>query len=153
MSNLTRRAMARFLGAAPVVGRAVLQSGTGVGTSIQGSSLLSNVASGAEAGDISNKLGLKPATQQMSHAQAVAKFMADPIMRRQLEELAWKNNRIVHAIDDDLAAMRSFSHMAKITFQRQRNVEREIREAGEPPPWEARNVFEQMIRKFIWGTD
>ena len=45
-----------------------------------------------------------------------------------VRSILFEENKIVGAIDHDLASKRSFSLAAKVTFQRQRNVERRIEE-------------------------
>lgn len=49
--------------------------------------------------------------------------------RAELEAIVYEENRHVWVLDHDLAANRSMSLAAKFTFQRQRNVQRAIREA------------------------
>lgn len=55
-----------------------------------------------------------------------ARAFLDPKFRSAMEAAAFNNNRHVTYIEHDIASKRSFSLAAKITFQRQRNVEREL---------------------------
>ena len=56
-----------------------------------------------------------------------ARAFLDPKFRSAMEEASFRSNRHVSCIDHDLASKKSFSLAAKITYQRQRNVERELR--------------------------
>lgn len=65
------------------------------------------------------------------------KLLESPALRDEYSSLMFARHRRVGALDLDLANKRSFSLAAKVTFQRQRNVEREIEEdAAELPPWQ-----------------
>lgn len=151
--GISRRAVARFLGAAPVLGTATLAS---QGSAAYPPNTLRDIMHEAQIkGNIGDatQAGALPRQPLVSHTQAVAKILADPILRQKIEAEAWQNHRRVFVVDDDIAAMRSFSHMAKITFQRQRNVQREIEEIQKPPPWETRGFFETAVRKIMWGNN
>lgn len=58
--------------------------------------------------------------------EAIKTALQSPTMRAKLEQTLYRMHRNVHSLDVDLAANRSMSLAAKITFQRQRNVQHEI---------------------------
>jgi hypothetical protein len=87
----------------------------------------------------------------MPRWRAAQLAMKVPAMRAAAFDTAWRQNRRVYQVDPDLEVYRSFSPMAKITFQRQRNVERHIREISEPDHYEALQPFKDFLNKTIWG--
>lgn len=74
-----------------------------------------------------------------------------PHLRKEIESLLYENNREVHSIDPDLAVKKSFSYMAKVTFQRQRNVEKDLQEDYfDETPWaKRRSLMKRLIEKFV----
>lgn len=66
------------------------------------------------------------------HRQA----LLNPLTRRAVESLLYEDEQVVTRLDPDIACMRSFSLNAKITFQRQRNVERRMRGLQQKWPWQ-----------------
>ena len=59
----------------------------------------------------------------------------NPLTRRAIEEILYEQERHVGRLDVDLASYRSFSMAAKITFQRQRNVEQRMRDLTKDYSW------------------
>lgn len=72
--------------------------------------------------------------------------MRIPAVRRQIEEAMYEQERVVLRIDPDLAALRSFSLNAKITFQRQRNVAREMDLLQNQYAW---HRIQNAVRRFV----
>ena len=62
--------------------------------------------------------------------------LAMPDFRAHLESVLYEQERIVAGIDYDIASKRSFSVAAKVTFQRQRNVERRLQAGSWGSSWE-----------------
>lgn len=62
-------------------------------------------------------------------------LLMDDGKRKELESLLYEQHRAVHFLDTDLANKRSFSLAAKITFQRQRNVERWKQDEANGTAW------------------
>ena len=58
--------------------------------------------------------------------QAHRLAMLDPDMRAAIQQMVAERHRSIHFIDADIAVMRSWSQMAKIAFQRQRNIATEL---------------------------
>lgn len=61
--------------------------------------------------------------------EAIEWALKEPSHRAKLESILYEENRNIFSIDPDLALNNSYSMMAKIAYQRQRNVERALREA------------------------
>lgn len=77
------------------------------------------------------------------HSQDNSAFKAAlriPAVREQLTPVFYERNRHVSFIDPDLASKRSFSLAAKIVYQRQRNVERDMAE------WRAESTWDKIER-------
>lgn len=60
---------------------------------------------------------------------ALRAALGNRTMRGEIESILYERCRHVYTIEPDLAGLRSYSLMAKITYQRQRMVERELEEA------------------------
>lgn len=76
------------------------------------------------------------ALQAFDTRAALRKLLDNEAMRDEYTSIMFARNRHVGWLDLDLANKRSFSLAAKVTFQRQRNVAREIAdEAAETPLW------------------
>ena len=61
--------------------------------------------------------------------------LLNPFTRRAIEELIYEQEHIVGRLDIDLASYKSFSMAAKVTFQRQRNVEQRMRDLTRDYSW------------------
>lgn len=88
-------------------------------------------------------------TRIMDHdkAQKLAKLF----FKDQLREQAWINNRRVQSLDDDLIIKKSWSTMAKITFQRERNVEHDVMEFMKDQNNSFGNKFHAYLNKLMFG--
>ena len=139
--KFTRRSAASLLGVLPFVGGA-LQGGAanqsiGAGMAMQGT-----MAGASQLG------GGKPL---MPHWRAARLALNDPMVRELARAVAFAQHRRISGVDPDIEVYRSFSPMAKITFQRQRNVDREIEQIATEPLYESGGIIQQMIAKFMWG--
>lgn len=88
---------------------------------------------------------------KMPRWRAARAVLGDPAARAQAEAFFYERHRVVHFIDADIEIMRSWSPMAKIAFQRQRNVARELENMMREP---SASFFEQLqskINKLVWG--
>lgn len=124
--KIARRGFLRVLSATPLAARAMAEQAAGqiAGISPNGLSGLGGV--GASFPESSNAA---PSPQEIEGALGV------PANRRALLDLIYEEERVVNSIDPDLAVLRSFSLNAKICFQRQRNVERRLRQMTKGYPW------------------
>lgn len=144
---MNRRSILGLLSAAPFAGKAVAeQAVTSIGSSVPpgGYGLSSGVG---QASPANNPL--------MEHQSAVRNILGD--MRAMSEirsELAEGELRGNPYIDPDIQIMKTWSPMAKITFQRQRNVDRAIAEMQDTR-WDRPNryirAFQSRMDKLMWG--
>lgn len=76
--------------------------------------------------------------------------LKNPELRAELESLVYEDNRHVGWLDHDLASKRSFSLAAKVTFQRQRNVQRRIeQDVLESSPWRRISAWSDRALKLF----
>jgi hypothetical protein len=87
-----------------------------------------------------------PTGQQYDPRKALRNLLADEAARAEYTSAMYARNRNVSYIDLDLATKRSFSLAAKVAYQRQRNVARQIDEesSDDGPLWQRP---ENMVRK------
>lgn len=72
-----------------------------------------------------------------------------PWFRTELEQLIAERNRHVNVIDADLTVLRSVSLSAKIYYQRQRNIQRDLRHHTEAPAYERIDRLFSGIKKLL----
>lgn len=97
-------------------------------------------------------------SQQSIADWRVVREMRDKIMlnalrtkesRRELETILYENHRNVHGLDHDIAANRSWSLAAKLCYQRQRNVARDIDHTMmDQNPWERARQWKDKVLSF-----
>lgn len=96
-------------------------------------------------------ISTKPIEPKMPRWQAARAVLGDPEARAQATAFFYERHRVVTYIDPDIEIMRSWSPMAKIAFQRQRNVEHELeRMMGEPTDGLI-DKLQSMISKMVRG--
>ena len=84
-----------------------------------------------------------------SDAPSTAQYrmaLSNPTLRSVIEGMLYEDERKVYQIDSDLAAMKSWSLNAKITFQRQRVVETRIKYMREEHSW---NRIQRFVMKAL----
>lgn len=119
--NVSRRGFAGLAAALPFAGNAVARDMAAKhrdAMMMQGQTLAGN-----QIGVGYPETGPAP---KMEHWQAMRLALQDPDIRREVLSECYARQRVIHMLDPDIANKRSWSDMAKITFQRQRNVEREL---------------------------
>jgi hypothetical protein len=89
---------------------------------------------------------------KMQEWQAVRLAMLDPDIKRMLIDAAYAQHRVISSVDTDIKVLRALSPMAKITFQRQRNVARMLKDAAEEPIWGWGQRAREYIQKMMWGN-
>lgn len=93
----------------------------------------------------------------MSNDTAMSLIRQSPTLMAEIrEDIRKRQNEGGYniTIDPDIAVMRSWSHMAKLTFQRQRNLDRAVEQMFNldlDRPRSYVNSFERAFTKFIWG--
>lgn len=82
------------------------------------------------------------AIAQQSLTQAAApnwlKALGNKALKSKLESLYYERERVISRIDPDIACHRSISLSAKIAYQRERNVQREISGLVDKEGWYGR---------------
>lgn len=91
--------------------------------------------------------GISQSTEDPTAEQYNLAFQV-PGVRDELRSLFFEYERDVGSIDWDLASKKSFSLAAKITYQRQRNVERAIAKARGKQTWK---LIDQLVFRAV-GT-
>lgn len=122
---MNRRSMLKLLGSLPVVGPGLTRK-------------ISSEASAAGLAKL-NTSGLQyespvPDTQEPNFPQRQLAIQL-PWVRQELEQLFLERNARVSSLDPDLAVLKSVSLSAKICYQRQRNVQRDIVKYTSSPNW------------------
>lgn len=126
MIAASRRRILSFIGAAPLGG---LVSAESAAVKLSGLAMLPN-----------GKADPSPDTVDATADQCAA-AMRNKLLRRQIESMLYEQEKRVCCIDPDIAVMRSFSLSAKVTFQRQRNVEKRMEDMALDYPWRRLNRF------------
>jgi hypothetical protein len=149
---ITRRMAAGLLGALPFARRTATEVlRTGVVTTVQSADRVGRTMGGGYPGEQQGgQVNRAPVPLMPSH-QAFRLALRTPHVRDAIMEAVWRDNRRVHAVDPDIEIYRSFSPMAKITFQRQRNVERELQERSEPDSGDLLEPLRKFLDWHIWG--
>lgn len=145
---LKRRGFLQALGAAPLLAKQAaeqaalaLMNGKTLGIDQAPSADLVRGAMSAAHGGMGTTQGpsnpAKPDRMTEKAAREILKLaIKDPDVKRQLNSLMMQSHRNVMWLDADLATNRSMSLAAKICYQRQRNVERDIKqELDRTNPW------------------
>lgn len=143
--NVTRRSAASVIAGLPFIGGSAAKA---IGGSLAGAGM-GNKAQ--YVGEVSKSAEQMPQGPKMQEWQAVRLAMLDPDVKKLLMEAAYAQNRVVSQVDPDIEVLRSLSPMAKITFQRQRNVAKALKDATEEPIWSWGQRGREYIQKLMWG--
>ncbi len=133
----SRRKVLGMLSSMPVVGRSLASK-------FQSEAAASSLAGLAGAGSLAGPQECAPPNRKFPEIT-----MKLPWVQDALRDLYYEQNRRVGYIDPDLAVLKSFSLNAKICFQRQRNVERQLLEVVEEPFWKRWDKLMAKIHGFI----
>jgi hypothetical protein len=131
---MNRRAFIQTLSRSPIVatiaGKAITERAAmdlaGISTGLYGGGGVDEAPK--DTGDypkIQGKECVEPTPQQWKL------FLNNKLFRSEVETLLYDDYRTIHRIDPDLAVLRSLSLNAKIAFQRQRIVNRELEQLGQ----------------------
>ena len=131
--NLGRRKVLSLMGVAPLAAKKVAADISGVAAS-----------GGVYAGTGYSVPACSPAIGFDEEAAARAAW-AIPSQRKVLESMIFERERGVGHIDHDLMSKKSFSLAAKVTFQRQRNVDAAMKSQIGDYSWKR---TEEFLRKF-----
>lgn len=160
-AQASRRKMLGWLGMAPVAGRAAAEQAartlTGIGTMSgyypkadlsDALGLAQKNGAGIAAANSSMGPFLDHETRLKLRNAALRAALRNPTLRGEVESLVYEDHRYVGVIAPDLAVLRSVSFMAKVTYQRQRNVARELEHSLlEDGPYQRMHRWGQRILK------
>lgn len=135
-----RRALLQLFGSLPVVGPSFAAK---IQTEVASADLMKLSATGLQHNNSDPPSSDDPLSQEQRLAFKL------PWVREELRALMLEKNRKVYQLDPDLACKRSFSLNAKICFQRQRNVERDLQAYSNPPYWHRVNVLMERVRSLL----
>lgn len=148
--NLSRRTFSALLAGTPFAAAFNPTHGPTPPTALGSFGSIGGVT-GAAAQQYTKEAANPVAEPLMTQWEAARKVLGDPSLRREFISRAYEENRHIYQIDPDIMIRRSWSPMAKVTFQRQRNVDQALRSVLEQPVWSFRDKVEQLIRRTIWG--
>jgi hypothetical protein len=128
----SRRSFLRALGAAPLIAKGAAEEAA---KSMAGISTTGAICA-SERVAVSLGGGTNLASSYPSPLDIKQMFF-DAAFRELIESASYQNNRHVSFLDHDIASKRSWSLAAKVTFQRQRNVARDLDGYSQQPdtPW------------------
>lgn len=136
-----RRSFLQLLGVAPIAGKKVAEETVArlSGVAMAPSGRTMSGGKSAQAWPADNP------PQTFDSQAAFKRAIGSTLFRDELTSLLYDQHRQVNAIDPDIAVYRSFSLNAKIAFQRQRNVARQIPTlVGEASPFSRMHL---LLRK------
>lgn len=140
-----RRGFLGILGAAPLFGGAIAEN---IGRDAQAMGLSQGGLPGA------SQLGVK-VNPRMEQKSALRMIFGDAEALAEIRDELFAAQRHVTAIDPDILIMKSWSPMAKLTFQKQRNVERALAELQEEGRWDRPQryvkAFSDRLQKLMWA--
>lgn len=102
----------------------------------------------AGAGTLENT---NPVKKLMEEHEARRIVLGDKEAISQARSYLFESHRRVDHVDPDIHVHKSWSPMAKITHQRQRMVERDLREFTDPPNRHWAEKLQYAISKLVWG--
>jgi hypothetical protein len=141
---ITRRGVAGVLGSAVVMGRrAIGEVGQGI---LEGMG-----REGAGQAVTEEPSNIPPDPPAMSHVDATRLLLGDRDVLNKLTSELFEQEKDSEfrgvTIDADLYVLKAMSPMAKLTFQRQRNVEKRLRKMGDNRP---SSFFQQAVHKLMF---
>jgi hypothetical protein len=152
MSMFNRRSIFGVIGAAPLAAQ-------GVAGAIAGglSSFPPSHPYPENAATQSGQLISTPQPPRMSRPSAMRTIFGDKDALAEIRDELFRENRVIAGLDPDIAIMKSWSPMAKITFQRQRNVDLALARLQDAQSWDRSpgmwvRAIEDRLQKLMWGT-
>lgn len=138
---MNRRSVLQLFGSVPVVGPSLARklAAEETAASLAGISVTGLTSSGVPTPQICNEIGYS----QRKLALQI------PWFRRELEQLIAERDHNVYQLDPDLAVLKSVSLSAKICYQRQRNIERNILSYTQPEPYYRIEALFSKIAKLL----
>lgn len=147
MSSTSRRGVIGLLAGLPFIGNALASNLSGaIPTPEHGP-----VGLGGYNGQSGQKMATAPIGPRLPQWKATRLVLCDPAMMALAREASFRAHRNIGHIDTDLQIKRSFSPMAKLTYQRQRNVENDIERLCSVQDVDWIDPLREKINKLVWG--
>lgn len=161
MKLFGRRSFLRALGAAPLAGRAAAEAVT---KELGGIGVLGGPAQGPMPAGLGEAIGNTTRGRAYQEAgrgwwsetakrEAMRSILANKDHDAEIRTLLYQSHRRIHHLDPDIGGRMSWSLAAKITYQRQRFVDQEIKGSlQDATPWQAiNNWVENKLKGFLIG--
>lgn len=151
---MNRRSILGILAGTPLVGQAVAQEAF---ASLRGSIPPATPPNGwgGSAQAVGQNMGNMVAEPLMKSDRALRLIFSDAAALAEIRSEIFDQQRQYSTnIDPDIMVLKSLSPMAKITFQRQRNVERELADLQEERwdrPQKYVRALQSRVQKLMWG--
>lgn len=143
-----RRGILGLVAGAPIFGNAVAENiGRDAGMGAMRLGIGANAPGAAQGYN-------QPTPPLMEHKSAIRMIFGDAAALAEIRDELFAQNRTITAIDPDILVMKAWSTMAKLTFQRQRNVERALAELQENRmdcPQRYVRAFNDRLQKLMWS--
>lgn len=142
---MNRRSLMGMIAGAPFAGKAVADQFVSGGA----------IPPDPDKSGMGSTLGMNAAQQEprMNRSSAMRLIFGDKQALAEIREELFAEYRFVPSIDPDILEMKSWSIMAKVTFQRQRNVARAMAELQNDDSMPSRYVcaLEGKLKNLMWG--
>lgn len=151
---ISRRSAAALIAGFPFAGKAVARELVGQTAPVGMGAISGGMSTAAAPSDYYAGQSLKSDVCRgpvMQEWEASRLALAHPQMRKLMLAAAYAKHRSIAIVDPDIEVYRSFSPMAKITFQRQRNVDREIEQITTEPQWNLLSQARDFVSNLMWG--
>lgn len=151
--SISRRGIMGVLAGAPLAGKAVAETVmSGLGSGVLGSGS-ANASAGWGVGMNATAPAVL-ASPRMDAVQAAKLIFGDAQALAEIRSELYAEQRNINYVDPDIMVMKSWSPMAKIAFQRQRNVERaldELQDSRWDRPQRYLKALNDRMQRLMWG--
>lgn len=143
---MNRRSILGIMAGAPFAAKTVAKDVAGATSYGYMGAQAANAGSGSQKGLLDTPL--------VQRDNALKMIFSNPASFAEICDELFAEQRTVFTVDPDIAVLKSFSDMAKITFQRQRNVERALAELQDERwdrPQRYVRALSKHLDKIMWG--
>lgn len=140
----SRRNIFGLAAAAPIFGNALAES---IGQNM-------TPGMGAQQLGVGQSAGNMPISPRMEHKSAIRLIFGDTEALAEIRSELFAEQRHISSIDPDILVMKTWSPMAKLTFQKRRNVERALAELQDDRfdrPTRYVRAFTDRLQKLMWS--
>lgn len=145
--NLTRRALSALIPAIPFAGPEISKAGI---EAIQKASY-DKYSAGQKASCGQSLNNTEPIKKLMEEHEARRIVFNNKEVLDSARSFLYESHKRIEGVDADIMVYKSFSPMAKITFQRQRLVARDLAQFMSPPTTHWAEKLQNAISKLVWG--